>query len=51
MSTIDWAVFLLFIAYVVWDGMRRTVGTKTLCKGVHTIQLGVKSDWALAAGE
>ncbi len=30
MSTIDWAVFLLFIAYVVWDGMRRAVSAKDL---------------------
>lgn len=30
MSTVDWAVFLLFIAYVVWDGMRRATGSKDL---------------------
>jgi len=30
MRTIDWAVFLLFIAYVVWDGMRRASGARDL---------------------
>ncbi|MHC4919614.1 MAG: sodium:solute symporter family protein [Planctomycetota bacterium] len=30
MSTIDWVVFLGFLAYVVWDGVRRARGTKDL---------------------
>ncbi|MCA8948520.1 MAG: sodium:solute symporter [Planctomycetes bacterium] len=30
MSTVDWIVFAAFIAYVVWDGMRRTAGSKDL---------------------
>ncbi len=30
MSWIDTAVFIVFLAYVVWDGMRRAKGTKTL---------------------
>ena len=30
MSTLDWVVFLLFIAYVVWDGMRRAATAKDL---------------------
>lgn len=30
MRTIDWIVFALFLAYVVWDGMRRASGAKDL---------------------
>lgn len=30
MRTVDWIVFLLFIAYVVWDGMRRSATSKDL---------------------
>ncbi|MCR9247332.1 MAG: hypothetical protein NXI31_20060 [bacterium] len=30
MRTVDWVVFLLFIAYVVWDGMRRASTSKDL---------------------
>jgi len=30
MGTIDWVVFLGFLAYIVWDGVRRARGTKDL---------------------
>jgi SSS family transporter len=30
MRTIDWVVFVLFLAYVVWDGMRRHKGAQSL---------------------
>lgn len=30
MRTIDWIVFALFLAYVVWDGMRRAVSSRDL---------------------
>ena len=30
MSFIDWTVFALFLAYVIWDGIRRSRGTATL---------------------
>ena len=30
MSTIDWVVFLGFLTYIVWDGVRRARGTKDL---------------------
>lgn len=30
MRTIDWIVFVVFLAYVVWDGMRRSGGAKDL---------------------
>ena len=30
MSVIDWTVFALFLAYVIWDGIRRSRGTATL---------------------
>ncbi len=30
MNPIDWVVFLGFLTYVVWDGLRRGRGTKTL---------------------
>lgn len=30
MRTVDWIVFVLFLAYVVWDGMRRRGGAKDL---------------------
>lgn len=30
MRTVDWIVFFAFLAYVVWDGMRRRTGAKDL---------------------
>ncbi len=30
MGVIDWAVFLGFLAYIVWDGVRRAKGTRDL---------------------
>ena len=30
MSAVDWVVFLGFLTYVVWDGLRRSRGTKDL---------------------
>ena len=30
MSVVAWVVFTAFLGYVIWDGLRRTIGSKTL---------------------